>query len=333
MRKLRINKKEATFSVPSVFVDRYMAQSDGDAVKVYLYLLCYLNNSDLTLDSVASALGITPNQVTKAISYWHDRKVVSFSEDSLCCNIEFLPLLSYEVPSIIIKEETEPLKDEEFKKIELPEQPKYFVKDINAALDGNKDVKDMFLIAEQLLCKTLNHNELKIMYSFHDWLKLPTEVIVMLLEYCTSIKKLDLRYIEKVAITWAENGIDNFEKANIYIKGQAKLARMERKIKKIMQISGREFTELETGFVRSWIEDMKANEASIKQAYEITVMNTGKTNFKYMDAVLKNILGDKTAPKKEAPKKKTNFNNFSTDENISDFEKKMIERRMSRAEK
>lgn len=324
MRNLHIKNKEAVFSVPTAFVDRYMVSADEEAIKVYLYLLCHFNDADLTMESVSKCLGLTDAEVVKALNYWNSVSVISFENtDSSCC-VEFLPLVleetfvSEDKPSEGVSAYTEP--------------PKYLVKDINTALKNDKNVRDMFLIAEQLLGKPLNHNDMKIMYSFYDWLKLPIDVIVMLLEHCTSIRKMDLRYIEKVAITWADNGIDDFEKANVYIKGQAKLARAEKKVKRILQISGRDLTELETKFVRTWLQEYKATESNIKEAYEITIINTGKMNFKYMDAVLKN-LGKEAADKKTAPKKKTNFNNFSGDDNMNEFEKKMIARRMSGGDK
>lgn len=327
MRNLHIKKREAVFSVPTAFVDRYMASADERAVKVYLYLLCHFNDADLTLESVAGALGTTSEKVVKALKYWNEEAVVLYSDSDDSCGVEFLPLDELSIPA---NDKTDDSPAEEKSSFTVP--PKYLVKDINAALKSDKNVRDMFLIAEQLLGKPLNHNDMKTMYSFYDWLKMPVDVIVMLLEHCTSIKKMDLRYIEKVAITWADNGIDNFEKANVYIKGQAKLARTEKKVKRILQISGRDLTELETKFVRAWIQDYKATESNIKEAYEITVINTGKLNFKYMDAVLKN-LGKESTEKQSTPKKKTGFNNYTGDDNLSEFEKKMFARRMGTSEK
>lgn len=323
MKNLHIKRKEAEFAVPSAFVDRYMAEADECALKVYLYLLRHCDCAELDGAAVAKALGVTESKVMKAISYWNDISVLRFTDNDDECSLEFLPLTAYSVPAAV-----ETAENEDDKKFSSGTMPKYFVKDINAALKADKTVGDMFLIAEQLLCKPLNHNDMKILYSFHDWLKLPSDVIVMLLEYCTSLNKMDLRYIEKVALTWADNGIDDFEKANIYIKGQAKLARQEKKVKRILQISGRDLTETETKFVRSWLTECKATEAKIKEAYEITVMNTGKMNFKYMDAVLKN-LGKDTKPTKTVPKKKNNFTNFGGDDGMNEFEKKMLIRRVN----
>ena len=317
MRNLHIKKNETSFSVPTVFVDKFMNEADGKDIKVYLYLLCHLNDGDVSFDAVSKATGVLEADIAAALEYWNSRGVIKFSDSDKSSNVEFLNLYNVD------------LEPENKITYSTSKAPKYFVKDINAALKENQDVRDMFLLAEQLMGSTLAHKDMMILYSFYDWLKFPVDVILLLLEHCTSIRKSDFRYIEKVALTWADNGIDTFEKANIYIKSQTKLSRTRKKIKKIVQITDRELTETELKYVNAWIEEYKYSESNIKEAYEITVMNTGKMNFKYMDAVLKNLGKPSVDTKSKTPKKKTGFNNFSDSENISEFEKMMINRRMN----
>ena len=50
--------------------------------------------------------------------------------------------------------------------------------------------------------------------GFHEWLKLPLEVIELLFTYCTESNHYDLRYIEKVAIGWSNEGITTLDKSN-----------------------------------------------------------------------------------------------------------------------
>jgi len=327
VRNLHIKRKESVFSVPKVFVDRYMPLADEKAIKVYLYLLCHLNDGDTSFETVSQCLKMSENDVVVALKYWDDNGVLKFLDDENTGCVEFVPINE----NILADSLTHNLQSEETSgSPDLSHPPKYLVKDINSVLKNDKDIRDMFLLAEQLMGTSLTHNDMKILYSFYDWLKFPIDVILLLLEHCTSIKKSDFRYIEKVAMTWADNGIDTFEKANVYIKSQTKLARMQKKIKRLVQIGDRELTEKEKEFVQQWVEEYKFTEANIKEAYEITVINTGKMNFKYMDAVLKN-LGKEPSAIKTKPKKKTSFDNFTGNDNISEFEKKMIARRMSGA--
>lgn len=321
MRSLHIKRNETAFSVPAVFVDKFMPEAGDKDIKVYLYLLCHLNDGNVSFDAVSKAIGVAEEDITRSLEYWNGKGVIRFSDDEKSGSVEFLNLYDSMNESESFQEEKTEYR--------VTHPPKYFVKDINAALKENEDVRDMFLLAEQLMGSTLAHNDMKILYSFYDWLKFPVDVILLLLEHCTSIKKADFRYIEKVALTWADNGIDTFEKANIYIKGQTKLSRTRKKVKRILQISDRDFTETELKYVNKWLEELKYTESNIKEAYEITVMNTGKMNFKYMDAVLKNLGKHSDEVKPKQPKKKTNFDNFTGNENISEFEKMMINRRMN----
>jgi len=56
VRNLHIKRKESVFSVPKVFVDRYMPLADEKAIKVYLYLLCHLNDGDTSFETVSQCL-------------------------------------------------------------------------------------------------------------------------------------------------------------------------------------------------------------------------------------------------------------------------------------
>ena len=55
--------------------------------------------------------------------------------------------------------------------------------------------------------KLLSRPEISTLYSLHDWLRLPLEVIEILLAYCCENGHRSMRYIEKVAITWADDGV------------------------------------------------------------------------------------------------------------------------------
>ena len=64
----------------------------------------------------------------------------------------------------------------------------------------------------------------------------------------------------------------------------------------MLKISGRDFTESELKLLKSWVNELKASDELIKEAYEITVMNTGKIAFKYMDTVIKNNMSGDYSP-------------------------------------
>ena len=55
--------------VANEFIDQYMADANGEYVKVYLYLLRH-EGGEITVEAVADALNHTEADVRRAFAYW-----------------------------------------------------------------------------------------------------------------------------------------------------------------------------------------------------------------------------------------------------------------------
>jgi DNA replication protein DnaD len=119
----------------------------------------------------------------------------------------------------------------------------------------------------------------------YDWLGLPVEVILKLLEYCVGIGKKSMAYIEKVAVTWHKDGITTLEAAQAYLALETQRRSFAFKAKQIFGIDSRNLTSKEEGLVSKW-QAMGVSEALLQFAFDYTVDNTGKLAFAYMDKVL-----------------------------------------------
>lgn len=62
-------------------------------------------------------------------------------------------------------------------------------------------------IAEAYIGKPLTPSEIKTILFFTDVLHFSDDLIDYLLQYCVERGKKDFKYIEKVAVNWAEEGI------------------------------------------------------------------------------------------------------------------------------
>ena len=62
-------------------------------------------------------------------------------------------------------------------------------------------------MAEQYLRKTLSANDVRTILFISDRLAFSEDLIDYLIQYCVDHGKKDLRYIEKVAISWAQQGV------------------------------------------------------------------------------------------------------------------------------
>ncbi len=329
---IQLQQEFGCFLVNNSFVDKYMCEANGSFIKVYLYLLRHSSKPDLEISDIANALNLFESDVIRAFKYWQKMNVLEYEQISdKDFVLKFLPQKSEDKkPAEVSNEEAE----EKYVISKMPSAPtsvNYTKSDINTYMRNNDGIRHMFLISEQLLCKTLTDTDRKILFSFYDYLSFPIEVIFTLLEYCISIGKTNMRYIEKVAYTWAEKGIDTLSKASVYVKEENELQATYKRFKTMFKITGREFTNTEEDYIKDWVYNLKFSDKQIKSAYEITVQNTGKIAFKYMDAVLKNLSSDKPKPENlsfesKAKPKRNAFKDYDND--ISDFEVQLIQKRI-----
>lgn len=275
-----------SFPVANTFIDRFMPSANATFVKVYLYGLrqCFGTSKELDNKKIAEALNILESDVVLAWQYWESVGVVNINRPDSSkpyeFDVEFINLaVAFQAPK-------EPKETTVTKKVLFDTRPNYSPEEISIYIEQDESIHFMYQTAQQKLGKMLSSADINILYSFYDWLRLPVEVIVMLLEYCASMNKTNMRYIEKVALNWADQGINTMEKAELH------LSQLERKnstffeIKKCLGITDRDLSETEENYILQWTEKMGFNKDIIKLAYEQTVLNTGKISFPYMNSIL-----------------------------------------------
>lgn len=311
---LNITKKSDNFCVKNDFVDRFMCDANGSFVKVYLYCLRLVYaESPMSISKIASVLNMIQSDVISALKYWDSVGVLRFSKNEK--NDYDIELFDTFEDKSAEKYENNHIKADSGK-VQI-NVAAYSRSDLMTAMQGNEKIKQLFTLSSQLLNKTLNTNDMNIIYMFYDYLKFPPEVIFSLLEYCVSSGKSNMRYIEKVALSWADNEINTAAKASAFIRQRNKESLFEKKYKTMFKISGRDFTESELKLLKTWINDLKASDEEIMKAYETTVVNTGKVAFKYMDSVLRNIRAATQGQPSVAAKTgggKNSFRDYNNDE-------------------
>ena len=81
--ELRSDYSNAFVSVSNVFIDEYMADANGEFVKVYLYLLRCMNSNgkSVSISDIADFFDHTEKDVMRALKYWAKQGVLSLSFD------------------------------------------------------------------------------------------------------------------------------------------------------------------------------------------------------------------------------------------------------------
>ena len=172
-----------------------------------------------------------------------------------------------------------------------PERPVYTDADLNRALRGAA-FKKLVGEAQRMLGRTVSTEELKTLLGFSDHLRLPSDVIGLLLSYCVErsrrrgVRPPSMHTIEREAYRWADENIDTLETASFYVQSQLQVHTRIQQLRLHMQIDHRRLTTQEEQYLTSWIQ-MGFPDPSIHMAYARTCENTGGLRWAYMNSILK----------------------------------------------
>ncbi|MDD6089792.1 MAG: DnaD domain protein [Candidatus Limivicinus sp.] len=173
------------------------------------------------------------------------------------------------------------------------ELPEYRTEDIVRRSEEDPAFSAIVAEAQKVLGHLLSSMDMKKLFGIYDYLALPPEVVMELLNYCMSVsrgedgagRRPSMRFIEKEAYAWAHMEIFTFEQAEEYIH-KSRLRREDLgRVSESLGIHGRKLTPTELKFINSWL-DMGFSLELIELAYDRTVTNTGALKWGYMDKVL-----------------------------------------------
>ena len=129
------------------------------------------------------------------------------------------------------------------------ERPVYTEQDLTREMEKGKDFGLLVGEVQRRLGRTLSTEELKILLSLRDYLRLPDEVISILISFCMqrnrargNVRAPSMRSIEKEAYVWADNGIDTLEEAAAYMQQQLMRQSKLGSIRHALQIHDRRLT-------------------------------------------------------------------------------------------
>lgn len=175
----------------------------------------------------------------------------------------------------------------------LPEAHRYSEQDVVNAQRNDPKFKLLVGEAQRRLGRTLSGEELKTLLGLRDYLRLPTEVIGLLIHYCIQRSRSrgrsripNMRAIEQEGYAWAEQGIDTVEAAAEYMNRQLQQYAAANRYQTLLGIQDRKLTAGEERYLLQWAQ-MHMPDDVISLAYERTCLSTGGLKWPYMDAILR----------------------------------------------
>lgn len=307
--------------VPNIFIDQFMPEANGEYIKVYLYLLRCIDSSsgDISISAIADCFDHTEKDVIRALKYWERMKLIhlDYASDKSISGITLLPMCTISEGSVTeLSAETTsktapsrgrkstaagqtsaeqtaaeleeapapvpPVPSPEAAKASAPAKKTYSLNEVQGFC-SDPDVTELFFIIETYLKRPLSASDTNMVLYWYDELKLSSELIIYLVEYCISEGHSSFHYMDKVALHYHEAHITTIEQAK---ENSAEHSKVYYAIMKALGITGRKLVDSENALIQKWTRDFGFALPIIEEACRRTIASTGQPSFKYLDGIL-----------------------------------------------
>lgn len=343
-------------SISNLFIDEYMVDANAAQVKVYLHLARMLGAGAATsVSEMADRFNYPEKDIIRALKYWDKKGLLSLDYDAegMPTGIHFKRLeaqsaVSAKTPntsrSLAMYAEDEVPVQEQLNQTFQGQEPQVFnrfEKPIYSTANlkefqARSNTGQLLFIAESYIGRPLTPAEMKSILFFTDELHFSDDLIDYLIAYCVDRGKKDFKYMEKVAINWAENNVTTPKQAKSFS------TKYDKKIYTILNALGKTSTPTakEAEYVTRWTGEYGFDMDVILEACERTVLATDRHRLEYAESILSSWHRDNVqhkgdihkidelySRKKTAPKQgnANKFNQFK--QNSYDFdalEKKLL---------
>ena len=276
VKGLKIEYGNSVFSLPGEKVLSELPSAGGFELKVLLILA---SDSSLLADYGAACeyactqLDCTKSAFGKAVDFWVKAGV----------------LAKCDATEAAVDDEPKPAK----KALASATLPTYTEGQTAEVIEANTGLAAVIDACQQISGKVFTPADAQTIVGIYDYLGLnDTGYIETLYAYCASMDKTTPRYVEKVAISMADEGINTTEALDKYIKKKEKLDEDIAKLRTLIGANARALTAKEKKFFTCWAEEWTMPYDVIERAYEITVDKCGDVKLPYMNKILENWHGE-----------------------------------------
>lgn len=149
----------------------------------------------------------------------------------------------------------------------------------------NPDISELFFIIETYLKHTLSSTDTNMVLYWLDELHFSTDLVEYLVEYCITKGHSSLRYMNKVALGWADAGIKTVDHAK---DDAAAHSQIYYSVMKALGITGRNLVDSEVSLINKWVGEYGFDIELVKAACSKTISAIQKPSFEYTDSILAN---------------------------------------------
>ena len=312
-------------TVSDIFIDQYMPKANGEFVKVYLYLLRATGSGAgiATISEIADHVSNTEADIVRALNYWASEGILQ-DQTGADGQITGINLCSLAVSGMQAAQNNKSnlqngvvnniaqsnlqnsvgnnavqnisgadsqVQDSVVKKLksqaadkDAPSQKEYTLDEIKE-FRKNPDISELFFIIETYLKHTLSSTDTNMVLYWLDELHFSTDLVEYLVEYCITKGHSSLRYMNKVALGWADAGIKTVDQAK---DDAAAHSQIYYSVMKALGITGRNLVDSEMSLINKWVGEYGFDIELVKAACSKTISAIQKPSFEYTDSILAN---------------------------------------------
>lgn len=296
-------------TVSDIFIDQYMPKANGEFVKVYLYLLRATGSGAgiATISEIADHFSNTEADIVRALHYWASEGIlqVQTGADGQITGINLCSLAvsgiqaaQSNIQSAVADNAAQnistaniQMQDSVVEKLKsqatdkpAPSQKEYTLDEIKE-FRKNPDISELFFIIETYLKHTLSSTDTNMVLYWLDELHFSTDLVEYLVEYCITKGHSSLRYMNKVALGWADAGIKTVDQAK---DDAAAHSQIYYTVMKALGITGRNLVDSEVSLINKWVGEYGFDIELVKAACSKTISAIQKPSFEYTDSILAN---------------------------------------------
>ena len=296
-------------TVSDIYIDQYMPKANGEFVKVYLYLLRATGSGAgiATISEIADHFSNTEADIVRALNYWASEGIlqVQTGADGQITGINLCSLAvsgiqaaQSNIQSAVADNAAQnnstaniQMQDSVVEKLKsqatdkpAPSQKEYTLDEIKE-FRKNPDISELFFIIETYLKHTLSSTDTNMVLYWLDELHFSTDLVEYLVEYCITKGHSSLRYMNKVALGWADAGIKTVDQAK---DDAAAHSQIYYTVMKALGITGRNLVDSEVSLINKWVGEYGFDIELVKAACSKTISAIQKPSFEYTDSILAN---------------------------------------------
>lgn len=269
--KFLFNNTQNGITLPLSVMDKLKTASDVE-IRVLLYAAALAQQTtSFDANDIQAVSGLDLTEIIIALQFWRGAEVI-YVEGA--------------TPPAVVLPQTE--KKEETVRPQKHEIPSYSGEEIARLFDENGEIKMLVDECQKIAGKMFNPLEINKIVSLYDYLGLSSEYIMLLYNYCKGKGKTVVHYVEKTAFNLYDEGVDNAEKLQEYIKYKEQLDSAAGQIRKIFGMGTRKITKQQEEFIHCWTNTWGFSFDLIEYAYEITANSTTNPTMNYTNKILMN---------------------------------------------